>query len=215
MDIIVATRTISALIALAGFGFVAANANAQRIYCWTDDAGLTHCGDSVPPESARHDRQVRNQQGVTIGTEEGEITDEEQAAIDEQREEEERRLAAQAESQEYDRMLLAAYLSVEDIETLRDRRLELIDSQILVTENSLGNLRKKLGELRQNEQRYAPYNDREGALPVPRNLTLDIERTESSIAVREQTLEELKANQEQIRLEFERDIDRFRQLKGV
>jgi hypothetical protein len=215
LDIIVATRTIACFFALAGVGLFATNASAQRIYCWTDDAGLTHCGDAVPPESARHDREVRNRQGVRIATEEGQITEEEQAAIDRQREKEERLLAAKEESQAYDRMLLAAYLSVEDIETLRDRRLELIGSQILVTENSLANLRTKLEELRRNEQRYAPHNDREGALPVPRNLTLDIDRTESSIVVREQTLEGLRENQEQIRLEFERDIERFRQLKGA
>ena len=209
------TKIIACLFALASVGMFATKASAQRIYCWTDDAGMTHCGDSVPPESARHDREVRNQQGVRIATEEGEITEEERAEIDQQREEEERRLAAEEESQAYDRMLLAAYVSVEDIETLRDRRLELIDSQILVTENSLGNLRKKLEELRRNEQRYAPYNEREGALPVPRNLKLDIERTESSIVVREQTLDGLRENQEQIRLEFERDIERFRQLKGA
>ena len=215
MDIIVGTRTIACLFALASAGAISSNASAQRIYCWTDDAGLTHCGDSVPPESARHDREVRNQQGVRIATQEGEITDEERAALDQQREEEEQRLAAEEERQAYDRMLLAAYLSVEDIETLRDRRLELIDSQIAVTENSLTNLRAKLEELRRSEQRYAPHNEREGALPVPRNLLLDIERTESSIVVREQTLEGLRENQEQIRLEFERDIKRFRQLKGA
>jgi hypothetical protein len=211
----VATRTFACLFALASVGLFATSASAQRIYCWTDDAGLTHCGDAVPPESARHDREVRNQQGVMIATEEGEITEEEQAAIDQKREAEERRLAAEEESYAYDRMLLAAYLSVEDIETLRDRRLELIDSQILVTENSLTNLRKKLEELRTSEQRYAPYNEREGALPVPRNLMIDIERTESSIIVREQTLDGLRQNQEQIRLEFDRDIQRFRQLKGA
>ncbi|MGD8339997.1 MAG: DUF4124 domain-containing protein [Gammaproteobacteria bacterium] len=210
-----ATRTICFSIALAGLGLLAANANAQRIYCWTDDTGMTHCGDSVPPASARHDRQVRNEQGVTIATEEGEITAEEKAAIDQKREEEEQRQAAEAESQAYDRMLLAAYLTVEDIETLRDRRLELVDSQIKVTENSLTNLRAKLEELRRSEQRYAPHNEREGALPVPRNLLLDIERTESSILVREEALEDLHENQERIRLEFERDISRFRQLKGA
>jgi hypothetical protein len=210
-----ATRTISCFLALSILNLAASNADAQRIYCWTDDAGMTHCGDSVPAASARHDREIRNQQGVTIGTEEGEVTESERAELERQRAEEAARLAAAEESQAYDRMLLAAYVSVEDIETLRDRRLELIDSQILVTENSLANLQGKLEQLRQNEQRFQPYNQSENARPAPKNLLLDIERTEASIVVREQTLEELKKNQAMIRAEFERDITRFRELTGA
>ena len=46
-----------------------------------------------------------------------------------------------------DQVLLDTYLSVDEIEALRDRRLELIDTQIKVTENYLQGLREILQKL--------------------------------------------------------------------
>ena len=206
---------IRSLLAFAGFSLLAANVCAQEIYCWDDESGFRHCGDSVPPDEARHDREVLNEQGIRIRSEEGEITPEEQAEIDRLNREEEARLREREESRRYDRMLIDTYLRVEDIENLRDRRLELIDSQIRVTEIYLRNLNRKLDGLKRDAGRFAPYNNREGASPIPENLSLDIDRTESSIEVREQALSEIRDNQIQTTLEFQRDIERFRELKGL
>lgn len=200
---------------LASLTLLAANANAQReTRCWYDDEGNFHCGDSFPPEDARHDRTLLNRQGIAVGQEEGEITPEEQAEIDRLRDEEATRLAAEAERQRYDEILLRTYLNVEDIEELRDRRLELMDSQVRVTEIYLRNLESKLEDLERSAMRFAPYSDREDASPIPENLSRDIDQTESSIAMRENAMKEIQANQQRIRVDFGRDIERFRQLKG-
>ena len=199
-------------VVIAGLGFVD-NAEAQ-FFCWFDDAGVQHCGDRVPPEYANRDRDVRNERGVVVGQEEGEITPEERAVIDRANAEEEARRLAEEERREHDQMLLDAYLTVEAIEELRDRRLEIMDSQIRVTELLLRNLKTRLAQLMDDAQRYAPYSDHEDAEPVPENLALDIERTESAIALRESALSDIRETQEQMRQEFQRDIERFRELKG-
>lgn len=207
--------SIRSTLFLASLGLVAANANAQReTRCWYDDAGKYHCSDNFTPEDARHDRTILNSQGIRVGEEEGEVTAEEQAAIDRALQEEAARLLAEAESQRYDEILLRTYLNVEDIEDLRDRRLELMDSQIRVTEIYLRNLESKLEDLERSARRFAPYSDREDASPIPENLARDIDQTESSISMRENALKEIQANQQRIRVDFGRDIDRFRQLKG-
>lgn len=205
------------LVLIAGLGLAVANVNvsAQEIRCWTDENGVRRCGDSVPPDQARHDRDVFNTQGIRIRSEEGEITPEEQAEIDRRRQEEDARLAAIEAQRRYDQMLLDAYLTPAQIEALRDRRLELMDSQFRITEIILRNLYKKLEGLERDASRFSPYSDREDAPPIPQNLSTDIDRTRSAIDIREQAMAEIRENQDEIRQEFQRDIDRFKQLKGL
>jgi hypothetical protein len=199
---------------VVGLGLTAASASAQ-IRCWTDDNGIRRCGDSVPPDQARHDRDVLNNQGIRIGREEGEITPEEQAEIDRKAQEEADRVAKIEEQRRYDQMLLDAYLTVDQIESLRDRRLELMDSRIRITEIILRNLYKKLDDLERSASRFAPYSDKEDAAPIPQNLSTDIDRTQSAIKIREEAMDEIRAGQDEVRQDFQRDIDRFRQLKGL
>jgi hypothetical protein len=63
--------------------------------------------------------------------------------------------------------------------------------------------------------RFAPYSEREDASPIPENLAREIDQTESGIALREQMIEEISASQAQIAADFGRDIERFRELKGL
>jgi hypothetical protein len=201
---------------LAGLGLLAGNASAQReTRCWFDDDGNFKCGDRFAPEDARFDREVINQQGITIREEQGEITAEELAEIERQRLEEAERVRQIEESRRYDQLLLDVYLEVKDIEALRDRRLELLESRIRLLGISLGNARKKLVELERNATRFAPYSDREDASPIPENLAKEIDQTESGIALREQMIAEISASQAQIAADFGRDIERFRELKGL
>ena len=186
--------------------------STTKMYRWVDDKGNVHYGDSVPPEYAKLDRSVLNSQGVTIGAEEGEVTAEERAAIEKKKAEEEARRAAKAEVARRDRMLLETYLSVKDIEDLRDRRLELLESQIKVTELYLSNLRKRLTALQDEASSYKPYTPREDA--EPEALATDISRTAASINNYEQMLSRTRADQEALRQSFDNDIERFRELKG-
>ncbi len=189
-------------------------ATAQKLYRWVDDKGVVHYGDTVPPEYANRDRNVLNQHGVTVGFEEGEVTPEERAAIERRAAEEETQRRARDEAIRRDNMLLETYLSVTDIEDLRDRRLELLESQIKVTELYLTNLRKRLVSLQDEASVYKPYTTREGAPQIPPNLALDISRTAASINLYEETLSRTRSDQATLRTAFDADIARFRELKG-
>jgi hypothetical protein len=186
----------------------------QRLFKWTDDKGVVHYGDKVPPEYADRDRDVLNRQGVIVDFEEGEITEAEAAAAAAREAEAEKERLAKAEIARHDRMLLETYVSVGDIEELRNRRLELVESQIKVTELYLSNLRKRLVSLQEEASDYKPYTTREGAPQIPENLQLDLSRTTSMISLYEQTLSRTRSTQEQLRDSFEEDIARFRELKG-
>jgi len=187
--------------------------SGARLYKWTDRNGVVQYGDKIPPEYANLDRNVLNEQGVHIGFEEGEITPEERAVIEQRERALEAERAAKADIARRDRMLLETYLTVSDIEELRDRRLELLESQIKVTELYLGNLRKRLVGLQAEASAFKPYTTRTDAPQIPENLALDMRRTTASISLYEQTLARTRSDQQMLRTSFDADITRFRELK--
>jgi hypothetical protein len=185
-----------------------------KTYKWVDRNGVIQYGDAIPPEYAHVDRNVLNEHGVLVGFEEGEITPEERAVIDERERKLEAERAAKAEIARHDRMLLETYLTVSDIEDLRDRRLELLESQIKVTELYLNNQRKRLIGLQAEASDFKPYTTRPDAPQIPENLALDIRRTTAAISLYEQTLARTRADQQHLRKSFDDDIARFRELRG-
>jgi hypothetical protein len=185
-----------------------------RLYKWTDRNGVVQYGDKIPPEYANLDRDILNEQGVRVGFQEGEVTEAERAVLEERERVLQAERAAKAEIARRDRMLLETYLAVADIEDLRDRRLELLESQIKVTELYLNNLRKRLIGLQEEADHFKPYTTRPDAPQIPENLALELRRTTASISLYEQTLARTRTDQQTLRGSFDKDITRFRELKG-
>jgi hypothetical protein len=183
-----------------------------RAYRWVDSEGVTHYGDRVPPEHAGQKLDVLNEQGVKINTLAGTKTPEELA-----REERERKLRAEQirkrdEALLRDRVLLSTYLSVEEIEALRDRRLTLVEGQMRVIQIYLDNLREKLIKLERESQRFSPYSTDPNARPIDEKLARELSDTLDSIMLYEKNLAKTRAEHDTLQAKFAADIDRFRDL---
>ncbi len=202
---------LPALLLTLAAGVADAQSGQKKVYRWVDKNGQVHYGDRVPAEYADQDRDVINRQGVTVGREEGVITPEEaaaKAAADKAaRDEQKRRLR--------DRVLLQTYQSVEELEVLRDNRLEVADSQLTIQEQSLANLRAQLAQIKKQAARYAPVNTKPDAAPLPPELANDLKRAANDIATQEDNLQKRRDERENIRLTFEADIKRFGELRAV
>ncbi len=185
-----------------------------KLYRWVDKNGEVYYSDRVPPEQSSVDRDILNSQGVRVASEQGEITADERAEIERKEAEAAALEQAKLDVARRDRMLLETYLSVGDITDLRDRRLELIESQIKVTELYLANLRKRLEGLHKEAARFKPYSEKPDAPQIPENLALEISRTTASINLYEQTLVRTRIDQQHLKDSFNEDIERFRELKG-
>ena len=182
----------------------------ERLYRWVDDDGVVHYGDHVPPQYASRHRDLLNTQGVTVGSEIGALTEAERAEIARLAALDEQARQARMEDARRDQVLLDTYLSVSEIERLRDRRLELLAAQIKVTEHYLTNLRKRLGRLQREAADYKPYSDNPDAPDVPESLGLELSRTIASIGLYEQTLTQSRVEQDELSEAFAQDIERFR-----
>ena len=113
-----------------------------------------------------------------------------------------------------DQVLLDTYLSTEEIESLRDRRLDLLGAQLNATELYLESLVDRLSELRLTANNFKPYSDDPDARPVPQFLELDMTRTADSIELYEETLVRTRDQRETLTETFAKDIQRFQELTG-
>jgi hypothetical protein len=189
----------------------ASKTDSGEVYRWVDDKGVVHFGDNVPAEYAPIDRQVLNQYGVPLRTEQGALTPEE---IEAERKAAAEKKAAMAAARR-DEVLLSTYLSVEEIEALRNRRIELIDGQISVTTNYLNSLRNRLKKLQAEASTFKPYSKDPEAEPIDEKLAKEIADTADSIVLYEKTLNDTRTRQGRVVLAFDADIARFKELKGL
>jgi len=203
--------TAMMLALLAGGAAAQSDKPQKKLYRWVDRNGQVHYGDSVPAEYAEQDRDVLNKQGVRVGREEGTITPEEAAAKAAEdkaaRDEQKRKLR--------DRVLLQTYQSVKELEILRDHRLELVDAQLTIQEQSLSNLRAQRVKIERIAARYAPASAEPGAQPLPVEMATDLERSANDIATQESNLLRRRQERENIRLTFEADIRRYQELRAI
>jgi hypothetical protein len=190
------------------------NKNLQ-LYKWVDEKGVTHYGDAVPPQYADQDKTVMNNQGIPVGAIPGRRTPEQLEAAARARAAEERAQQEKIMARQRDQNLLATYLTVDEIESLRDRRLDILESQAKVTSQYLETLRQRLHGYETQAQKFLPYNGDARAVPMPERLADDLVRTVNEIRSQQRNLDQKK--QEALRLteQFSRDIARFKELKKI
>ena len=199
---------ITALVALSA---TAVAREEKSVFKWTDENGVVHYGDSIPPEYRDLPKERLNDQGVAVEEIAGKKTEEQLA--EEARQEKIR--VAQELQQRADQALLNTYLSVEEIVMHRDRRVELFQAQARVTELYLRNLNGRLESIRTEASRYQPYSEDTNAPMIPDDLARDLQETKDTIARHENNLKKYEANEREIIERFDRDIKRFRILKGL
>ncbi len=198
------------LVPLLLLALAAGPAAAQKLYRWVDENGQVHYGDKVPPEYADQDRDVLNKRGVAVGREEGAETPEEARA----RLQQEQAAQALEERAQHDRMLLQTYQNVDEIEMLRERRIDLIDSQMVIQEQSLKTLRQRHADQLERAERFAPRNTAPDAAPMPDGLAEDIARSESDIRTQERNLQKKRDERAAVNAQFDADVRRFKELRG-
>ncbi len=199
---------LCAVLVLAAATAMGAPAGGRKLYKWVDNQGLTHYGDTIPPEYAGQEQHVINAQGIETEHVDAQKTADQVAA------EEQKRLDAE-QSTSRDRNLLNTYASVAEIERLRDQRLTLLSDQVKVTGQFLEVLDGRLKKLRTASMRFKPYSNDPKAPPMPDQVAEDLVRVGTDMRTQEANLREKRNEETTMTQEFENDIARFKQLKGI
>jgi hypothetical protein len=203
---LLATLAALGALSLAAGAFGAPNDDGGvRVYKWTDSQGIVHYGDSVPAQYAQNEREVLNGDGVEIGH----VAGRRSAA-----EENEAQQAAQAEQQraQHDKFLLATYASANEIEQLRDERLEQLDGQIKASSSYIDSLTLRLAALEERAMHFAPYSGDPDAQRMPDELAEDLVHTLNEAHTQRSALDGMRQEQADTRAQFETDLERYREL---
>jgi hypothetical protein len=170
--------------------------------------GRTYVSQAIPAECMDIDVEVLDATGRVVrvipGRQSLEQIAQQKAAAD-----------AVAAAAQRDKTLLATYLTVADIERLRDQRIELLEQQNVVTRQYIQNLRAREARLMESVQRYRPYSTKPNAPALPEQIASEMVNTVKGLQVYEQELTKNTAERERLAREFGADIQRFRELKGV
>lgn len=199
---------LCAVLLLASAGASAAAGTGRKLYKWVDSDGVIHYGDHVPPEYASQESHVFNAQGIETGLIEAAKSGDQLAA-------EEQRKREAEDSANRDKNLLNTYVSVSEIERLRDQRLALLSDQIKVTSQFLEVLDGRLKKLRLASMRFKPYSTDPNAPPMSDQVAEDLVHLGFDIHTQEQNLRERRNEASVMSKQFESDISRFKELKGI
>jgi hypothetical protein len=180
-------------------------AAAADLYKWTDDQGVVHYGDSIPPQYAEKAHETLNKQGVAVGHSEAQKTPQELAAEASEHD-------ALLKQRQHDNFLLATYTSVKDIESLRDVRLDQLQGQRNAAELYVENLRSRLVALQVRAKRFRPYDPKPTARRMPDDLAEDLVHTLNEMRTQANALTAKSEEVAAVRAQFDGDIQRYREL---
>jgi hypothetical protein len=155
--------------------FAAQHAHAA-LYKWTDERGIVHYSDQLPPDAVNRASYELNRQGQTIRkTEQARpivqhVPKNEPAEQKLRAAERERMLALRR-----DKALLESYANEAEIDLARSRALATIDGQTQSADALIAQMTKRRQELVSQEATFAPR-------PVPGSIKREIESIDGELA---------------------------------
>jgi hypothetical protein len=205
--------SLGMLLAFAGLAPVAANAGPGKgtegiAYRWTDEQGVVHYGDRIPPQYAQKERAVLNSQGVEVRRLDAQKTPEQAAA-------EARTQQGALRQKQHDAFLSTNYTSVKDIEALRDVRLDQLRGQKSAAEQYVESLYSRLSALQARAKVFKPYSARPDARRMPDNLAEDLVHTLNELRTQNNVVSVKNEEETALKAQFQADIDRFRELHSA
>ncbi|OGS87679.1 MAG: hypothetical protein A2061_10520 [Gallionellales bacterium GWA2_59_43] len=181
---------------------------SAKMYKWVDDQGVTHYGETIPPEYANKDRTELNKTGRTVKKDEV-LSPEKRLA----KEEAEARKRAEAdtalESKRRDKALVNTYSSPAEIDLARSRNLQQIDArvsgvgaQVKIVSDSLLGLQKEADGYKQAGKK------------LPQSLREDMDETQVRLTKLQQDLDKAKADKAAMEARYDADKARYKELTG-
>ncbi len=190
-----------------------------RIYRWTDDAGVVHYSTTPPPSAADRELRILDNEGRQRQVRPAPPTAEERERAAQQRERErleaERREREQAQRQSEAvalegraRQLRAAYADVDEIRQQRDRRLEMVETTLMLSERQEATLQSELERIAA-QMRNSQVDERTMARYREEFADLEsrIQREWAFQRRQREMLAEIKASAEEDMRDFERLVN--------
>jgi hypothetical protein len=204
-------RLASVLIGLACLFILSdATAGAQqpgRIYKWVDEKGVTHYGQSIPPEYREQGGAEMNKGGMTVRRIDPVATPEQRKAAEERARRDKEEQKRVYEQRRRDTALLNTYTSPREIDEARERTLALPTQAIRGLEPRVKRAQERLAELEAKSDAF-----RKGGKPVPDHVQDDITDQKLELDGLRTDIERHQSQIEAIRARFDQDKQRYIEL---
>lgn len=184
----------------------AAVAGMKQIQCWDDDKGNRMCGDSVPPQYAKKEREYFNRQGVVVKKKSRELTPQEAAEEKRKADEAAAELKRIQEQAAYDKFLTDTYGSSKELESARKLREQTLDGRIALAQKAIVDNQKTLVDLRGRV-------DKAGKKAPDKKLLDQVKKFEASLADNKTAVVQLQDEKAKMVDKFNKDIARYQQLR--
>ncbi|MDH5190096.1 MAG: hypothetical protein OEW89_02475 [Gammaproteobacteria bacterium] len=187
-----------------------ANSSGKKTFkCWTNKEGIRECGNVVPPEYAQKGHEEVNVEGRVVDkVERAKTVEELKEAARLKAIEQSNKKKAELQAR-YDHALLSTYSNTDDMIMARDGKIRAVDSSIKLANDKIASLVKAMEGLKTQAAHY----ERTGK-PLPKVLQEDMDLTQGKIDRQKDLIDEKQKEKEDIKLQFESDIERFNELKG-
>jgi len=182
-------------------------------YKWVDEKGITHYGDTIPPQYVNQGVTEMDKKGLVIRKTEPALTPEQlraqQAALVKQKE-----LDKQTDEQRrHDLALLGTYTSEKDIDIARDRNTQQIDVTIRSAKERYGNKQARLKELATQMEFYQGKDKSGKPRKPPPEIVQELDEATRQQAVFNATILELEKQKQEVAARFDADKARFVEIK--
>lgn len=188
------TRIFASLVLLAAFSATA----EAKLYKWVDDKGVTHYGETIPPEYANKDRTQYDEKGNVVKQKASGIE-----SLSKKTPEQE----AAAEQNRKDKALLNTYSNEKEIDLALERNLQQVDARI----TSIHMLQKSAQESLDGYRKEAEQTKAAGR-KIPASLQADISEGEKKVARLQQELSQAESKAAALKASFAADKARYHEL---
>lgn len=172
--------------------------NSNRIVKWKDEKGVTHYGDSIPPQYANRDNSLMNKQGITVQQNKPNAPHDKGAEL------------AKLEQDKKDRALLGTFTNADEIDLTRDRNLE---PELLILKNLQQDRAIAQARVDKSNAKAAPFVKTKK--PVPANISSELKADKDALAKIDLRINERQKSIDAIRKRFEEDKKRYLTLRGL
>ena len=179
-----------------------------RIKKCQDAQGKWHYGDDAADACARSKVIELDQRGIKRKETAAPLTEAQLKERESKRAAEEEQKRLETEQQQRDQQLLTTYTHEDDIKHMSTRKVGEIETQIKFAEEAIKSLRGSLARL----QSQAAQEQRTGQKVSPQTAKA-IANNEAQIARHETNIQKMRKEQETLRVKYQADLERFREVK--
>ena len=179
-----------------------------KLYKWVDKKGVTHYGETIPPEYADRDRTEISKSGRTTKIIKI-LTPAEREAQRLAKEKEVAEEKAAIEQQRRDKTLTSTYSNAKEIDLARKRSLQQVKARITNHRAQLKMANKNLLELQKEAGGYTTAKKE-----VPAMILDDVKRSRARIKKLRKNLDKSLAEKAVVETRYDADKTRYHELTG-